>query len=199
MDTKFKEIELKYSASNISLQRFLTFCQERDPIKYLTGFGPDYFYSNSKDETYFQRYRVASEYKELTLKRKLNSENNVIRTERNMKMHKSMTKDKIDGYMKEIGYEYNTMLYKVCHVFEYSYYSLVYYICFDAGMSEMARFIEIEMKEEYPWESINHAISELNAMEIICKPLGLKKKDRINESLFELFRIPAKLKKEECL
>lgn len=196
MDTKFKEIEYKYSAEHITMDDFFKFCRDRNPHKHVIGFGPDHFYHSLTDKNSFHRFRIASDYKELTLKKKLNNENSVVRIERNMQMHMTMTKEKIDGYLKELGYEYNTTIYKSCHVYEFDYYTLVYYICMNENMEEIGRFIEIEMKEEYPWQDVDHALSELNALEIICKPLGLRKKDRINESLFELFRVPAIIKKE---
>lgn len=184
---KFLEIEHKYNASDIPLSVFTKFCKERDPMAYVCASGYDYFFSHKSDANAFCRYRHGADMNQLTFKRKTTEANNRVRTEHNIDLAPNMRRTQIEAFLKEFGYSYNTEIFKSCFVYKYSYYTLVYYICYDADMTELGRFIEIEMSEEKNWSN-GEAEAELVILEKLCKPLGILPQARIRRSLFEMFR-----------
>lgn len=186
--TKFSEIEVKFRADDISLGKFHEFCKNRPNLQsYITAFGPDHFYSNTKDTDSFCRHRVGADMNQLTFKRKTAGTNNFIRVEHNIEL-KGASGEQIAALVKEFGYDYNTSIQKVCFVYKYDFYTLVYYFCYDLDMKELGRFVEIEMCEDYNWANQQDAWDQLVAMERICRPLGISPQGRIKRSLFELFR-----------
>lgn len=185
---KFSEIETKYRADDITLTKFHEFCKERPNLKsYVTAFGPDHFYAKVSDTDSFCRHRVGADMNQLTFKRKTSDANNFIRTEHNLNLN-NITVEQVAALVKEFGYDYNTSIQKVCFVYKYDFYTLVYYFCYDLDMQELGRFVEIEMCEDYKWANQQDAWDQLVAMERLCKPLGLTPQCRIKRSLFELFR-----------
>ena len=186
---KQKEIEFKYDASDIKLTDFIEFCKSRDPQKYVEASGYDYFYESPSDIDGFYRLRVGHDIFQLTYKRKTTAANNFIRDEDNLDMQRSATaKEQIEAHIRRHGYVYNTSLFKNCFVFNYDLYTLVYYICYDADMKEVGRFVEIEMSEEHSWPSEKEAYSNLLLLEKLCKSIGLIPQARIKNSLFERYR-----------
>lgn len=189
MSNKYREVEFKYSAENISLETFETFCQGRDKLKSKAiAFGPDYFYQNASNPDAFCRHRVGPEFNQLTFKKKTTDANNYVRTEHNVDLQPHMTVEQIAAMVSEFGYKFNTTILKSCFIYQYDFYTLVYYICYDKKMEQLGRFIEIEMAEDHGWRTPDEAWDALVAMERICKPLGISPQARIKRSLFELFR-----------
>lgn len=185
---KHKEIEFKYRADDITLTKFVEFCTTlKGTPKYIEAAGYDYFFSSPKDEDGFYRIRMGHDTRQLTYKNKTKESNNYVRDEHNLNFAKSMTRDYIEGYVKSLGYEFDSKLFKNCFIYAFETYTLVYYICYDADMKELGRFVEIEMSEEYAWPTEADAWNELVAMERICRPLGISPQARVKRSLFELF------------
>ncbi len=145
-----REIEFKYRADNISLTDFYAFCEglKGAAPKYLEASGYDYFFDKADDEDGFYRVRIGHDIRQLTYKHKTKDTNNYVREEHNLDFSGNMTKEYIEGYVKSLGYEYNTKLFKNCFIYKYSTFTLVYYICYDADLKELGRFVEIEMSEE---------------------------------------------------
>ncbi len=186
---KHLEIETKYNADSISLVAFNDFCQSlKGSPKYLEAAGYDYFFDSDKDEDGFYRIRIGHDLRQLTYKHKTKDTNNYVRDEHNLNFASSMTKEYIEGYVKSLGYEFNTRLFKNCFIYAFETYTLVYYVCYDSDMHELGRFIEIEMSEDYPWPTEQDAWNELIAMERICRPLGISPQSRVKRSLFEMYR-----------
>lgn len=181
------EIEFKYRADDIDLTAFIAFCQEREPVKIVNAAGYDHFYQNIKDLDVFCRHRIGPDMNQLTFKRKTTDSNNFIRTEHNIDLL-SASREQIASLASEFGYIHNFSLYKNCFIYCYDLYTLVYYIVYDEAMKESGRFVEIEMKEDYPWSSEQEAWEQLLVFEKLCKPLGLSAQSRIKRSLFELYR-----------
>ena len=100
----------------------------------------------------------------------------------------SVTNDAVTALVKELDYHYDATIFKNCFIYNYEHYTLVYYVCYDENMTEKGRFIEIEMKEDYPWMDEAEAYHELTVLEKLCNGLGLSKAKRENKSLYELFR-----------
>lgn len=183
-----KEVEFKYNAKDISLTEFMKFCEKREPVHHIYAAGYDHFYENAKDPDAFCRHRLGPDMNQLTFKRKIDDANNYIRTEHNVDLMRTMTQEQISALLLEFGYKFNVSIFKTCFVYVYDYYVLVYYIVYDLDMKELNRFVEIEMKEDYPWEDRNHAWDELVTTERLCKSLGINVKLRVKPSLFEMYK-----------
>ncbi len=185
---KHLEIEFKYDASEVSLDAFKAFCDKRGPSTNTCISGIDHFYSTPTDGERFLRHRMGSETNQLTMKIKKSVDNSFIRTEHNINLDKPVSFEQVGALCNDLGYTYNTSLFKTSFVYFYEWYILAYYVCYDSGMKETGRFIEIEMSEIHPWTSESEAWNELLILERICKPLGLSSKKRITASLFEMYR-----------
>lgn len=182
-----REIEFKYPAT-VSLSTFKGFCQDRKADKFSIVSGYDHFFSNLKETESFYRHRVNTNENELTFKRKTVQENSFIREEHNIDLPLSVSEDKIKALCAINGYTYDSSIFKNCFIYNYAFYTLVYYICYNVELKELGRFIEIEMKEDYSWTNEQEAFGELVTLERLCKNLGLSPDNRINKSLFEMFR-----------
>lgn len=183
----FTEVEFKYRADGVDLSAFKAFCIDKKPKNSLIASGFDYFYSNEKETDSFFRLRVSPSFNQLTYKKKTNDNNNYVRTEHNIDLQLSLTKEQAEAFVGEFGYEYNTTIYKNAFIYFYDYYTLVYYVCYDEGMKELGRFIEIELDENQDFGTQESAWSELTILEKLCKPIGITAQARIKKSLYEMF------------
>lgn len=181
---KNKEVEFKYKAS-VSIEEFKRFCVDKNPLDLLVIAGYDHFYSNLKDKDSFFRHRTSFKDNELTFKRKTALNNSFVRTEINIEIANGS--DSIAELCKEMGYEYNTSVFKSCLVYTHKNYVVSYYICYDSNMKELDRFIEIEVREDR-WDNEKEAWDELLVLEKVYKPLGISTSGRIKSSLFEMYR-----------
>jgi adenylate cyclase class IV len=185
----FREVEFKYRADNIGLEAFVNFCTAFKGLKKtFSASGYDHFYDSPKDPGAFQRLRVGPDANQLTFKRKTEDANNFIRTEHNIDLAPTTSRENIEAYIAEGGFSYNTSLFKSCFVYEYTRHIFVYYVCYDTDMKETGRYIEVEMSEDYPWASESDAYEELTVLEKLMKPLGITPQSRVKKSLFELYR-----------
>lgn len=186
---KFKEVEFKYRADEISLEKFVQFAKQNGPDKYIEASGFDYFYENPKDEAGFYRLRVGHDTYQLTYKQKTTAANNFIRHEDNLNMDRSnTTQPQIEAHIARHGYKHNTTIFKSCFIFKYDLYTLVYYVCYDTDMHELGRFVEIEMSEEHAWPSEQEAYNNLLVLEKLFKCIGLVPQARVKKSLYELYK-----------
>lgn len=185
---RYKEVEFKYDASSISLESFNTFCLSRKPTKIKSTSGYDYFYSNDKEDMSFGRYRTGPDIHQVTFKKKTAEEDNFIRTEINVDLAPSANELVVNAMFDLLGYKFDFTLFKQCMIYEYEWYTLVYYICYGENMTEMSRFIEIEMKEDFEWKSEKQEWNELLLIEKTSRDLGIDSKNRLKKSLFELYR-----------
>jgi adenylate cyclase class IV len=185
---KYKEIEFKYRADNISLLEFTEFCKRGNPKGLITASGYDYFYGDSKGSDAFARHRVGPSFNQLTFKRKTTDKNNFVRTEHNISLALDVTPEQTEALCKEFGYEFNFALFKNAFIYEFERYCFVFYVCYDTKLNELGRFIEIEMSESHPWASEQEAWDALTALEHEARPLGLSAQKRVRNSLFEMFK-----------
>lgn len=187
---KFREVESKYNAKDISLTDFTKFCEARDPhhIKLVEAAGFDHFYANPSQPDAFYRHRVGQIMNQLTFKRKTTDANSNIRVERNVDLAPGVTKEQVAAEVGEHGYVYNTSIFKYCKVYFYDWVILSWYVVYDSDMNELGRYLEIEANEDYNWKTEQEAWDSVVVMEKLCKPLGLTPQMRIKRSLFELYR-----------
>lgn len=185
---RYKEIEFKYKADNISLKDFVKFCVARNPLTIVEASGFDHFYASIKDQDAFCRHRIGPDFNQLTFKRKTTDANNFIRTEHNLNLSTSMKREAVEALCGEFGYKYNVSVFKNCFVYFYDWCVLSYYVCYDNSLKEIGRFIEIEANEEHEWPTEQDAWDAVVVMEKLCKTLGLTPQARLKKSLFELYR-----------
>lgn len=188
MSLQHKEVEFKYRAK-VSLTDFHKFCTTtRNPVKYLLISGWDSFYSNTDLPTSFYRHRINTLENQLTFKKKISLDNNFIREEHNIDLPLSVSDQKVSDLCGVHGYKYNISIFKNCFIYNYEYYTLVFYIVYDLNLNELDRFIEIEMKEDYDWGSEEEAYSSLITLEKLCKSLSIGPDERVNKSLYEMYK-----------
>jgi adenylate cyclase class IV len=185
----FLEVETKYNANDISLEKFREQCKKLLPIREKLVRSYDHYFEKKKNE--FIRYR-AGQSPELTVKKKTVDHNNFVRIEVNVPIAKKRTEFErlqiITAFCDSLGFKHNFTIFKVCHIYYYEEYNIVYYVVYDKELREQTRLIEIEMDETYNWKDKKQAWSALLKVEKSMAALGLKKKNRVNESLYEMFR-----------
>lgn len=189
---KFTEFECKYRTSKEILPIFnrLTLV---DGSEFLYVEGPDAFYT--KHEGHFGRYRKSampnSKFAQWTIKEKpVGAKNNNIRFESNWNVS-GTPPEEIHAAALKMGYEYNTTIYKKCHIYTFSDATLVFYTVTQEGSDKEHHFIEIEvdestidsLTEEQAWDVIRKYENKLARLEV---PISAQK--RMKLSLFEMFK-----------
>lgn len=185
---KFKEIELKYSADDITYESFLKVI-EKLPVrkKMMVSSFDDYFVNDVGD---FVRYRHTDDKGELTIKRKLSKSNNNQRVEVNIPTSGDNLAA-IDAFAGLLGYKHNFGIYKTCNIYWFDKVDLVYYVVYDKEFKELRRFIEIEALEEgVEWTSEEDAFNEVVKYERLLEQIFITPQHRLKKSLFEIFRRP---------
>lgn len=182
-----KEVEFKYRADKIALDKFKEYCIAKSPSEYTMVSGHDHFFSNPNLPDCFWRHRIGPQNNQLTFKRKTSPQNSFIRIEHNIDLDNNTELDKVDALCTDLGFPFNTTIFKTSFIYVYDWYILAYYIVYDINMKETGRFIEIEIREDAGIPE-KQAWSELVVLEKSCRTLGLTSKDRVTESLFEIYR-----------
>lgn len=180
----FKEIETKYSADNINMKDFVSLVSPLNPEWVMVSSYDDYF-TNDKEE--FIRYRYHDTMGELTIKRKTSDINNNNRIEVNLPTN-GKSSAVVEAFVKLLGYELNFSIFKTCKIGILDKIVLVYYVVYDRDLNELRRFIEVEAREDFRWESEQAAWDEVTKYEAMLAPLGITPKNRLKKSLFELFK-----------
>lgn len=182
------EIELKYDASKISLNKFIAACESQNPSLVITVSGFDHFYKNIKDKNSFCRHRVGNDMNQLTFKRKTEKSNNYIRIEHNIDLQKVVSRAAIEALMSEFHHTYAGSIFKTAFIYKFEDHILVYYICYNSNMKELGRLIEIEIDEEKSTHDPDWAWGRLLSLEDkLSNKLGISEKTRIKKSLFEMY------------
>lgn len=189
------EFETKYRTDAGNLVKFKDIADAIPGLKkFLYVQGPDCYYikpNASEEDVDFARYRKAEHTNDggtLTFKQKTNKKNSVIRNEDNLDLAKHMTKAQINAVVKRLGYEFDFKIWKMCHIYEYSDATLVFYTVTDDSNKE-ADFIEIEVDEKTIGNlTEDEAWDIIRKYEKILEPLGITSKNRTRLSLFEMYR-----------
>ncbi len=182
---RFKEIETKYDASNIRMEDFLKVIKELPIRKKLMVSSYDDYFTNLEGN--FVRHRHNDNHGELTIKRKVNDNNNNDRVEVNLPISCDNPQI-VSAFLDLLSYSHNFSIYKTCNIFWTGKVDLVYYVVFDEELREKRRFIEIEADESLEWESEAEAWNEILHYEKLLEPLGITPQHRLRKSLFEIFK-----------
>lgn len=182
----FKEIEFKYDASDVSVEKFIQLVESTLTIKkkMMVSSYDDYFTDNQGN---FIRYRHHDNRGELTIKRKVTDKNNNERIEVNVPTAGDNLKT-VSAFVDLLSYKHNFGIYKTCKIYWVDKIVLVYYVVYDKELKELRRFIEIEADEDLQWDSEQQAWDEIAKWEKTLEPLGITSKNRLKKSLFEIFR-----------
>lgn len=184
-----KEIEFKYRADGIPFSKFREFCSGlKGVVELITPSGTDVFFAKAGDNTTFFRHRRSGLASELTLKKKTTESDNFVRNEYNIDINPEHSENYIGHMLKELGYDREFLLHKNSCVYVGDWFLLSYYICYDDDMGEVGRFIELELREDVDYPTIEAAWDNLLILEKLCRPLGITPLGRIKQSLFEMFR-----------
>lgn len=182
-----KEIEFKYRLKFNDLANFVALGDKLNAKKFI-AMGWDFFYDNNVAPNQFYRHRVGIDTNQLTLKRKVQL-NNYIRVEHNIDLASNVSADNIATYLNDIGFHYNTSIYKWALGYKTEDYTLVYYVVSEEGTAyPKTVFIEIELTEGKDWGSDKEAMKKLQSLEKKFKVLGIGPKNRVKESLYELYK-----------
>jgi adenylate cyclase class IV len=183
---RFREIETKYDASEITLKSFTDLIKSKFKVRKFLRVGSSDDYFVDKDNNYL-RYRHKEGRSELTIKRKLDQHNNNKRIEVNLPTT-GATIEAVAQFAELLGYKHNFCVYKTCDIYWIGTVIVCYYVVYDEEWKEQRRFIEIEADEELEWESETQAWSAVESYEEEFEPLGIKAKSRLKKSLFEMFK-----------
>ena len=185
---EFIEFETKYEVQGDLLHPFKELIEEEIGYdKFLYVQGTDVFFTKENEEGFFARYRRADHSNEaqFTLKKKHTENSSIKRTETNWDVSgTSFTEVKVGAEL--MGFEYNSSIWKGCHIYNREDATLVFYSVRDESR-KIAHFIEIEVKEgvgyseEESWEIIKK-------YEKLLAPLGIIAQKRKQKSLFEMYR-----------
>lgn len=183
---KFREIESKYDASEISLKAFVGLVESSWKVKkhLLVSSYDDYFVDKDGN---FLRYRHKDGRGELTIKRKLVEHNNNKRIEVNLPTDGNAL-EAVSQFAELLGYKHNFCVYKTCQVYWIDNMVICYYVVYDEEWKEQRRFIEIEADEDHQWESEQQAWNAVEQYEKVFEKLGITPKNRLKKSLFEMFK-----------
>jgi adenylate cyclase class IV len=182
---KFKEIEFKYDADGVSMNRFVELMETMKIDKKMLVSSYDDYFTDAQGN--FIRYRHHDTRGELTIKRKTSNLNNNERIEVNVPTEGNNLKA-VTAFVDLLGYQPNFGIYKTCNIFWIDKVVMVYYVVYDKELKEKRRFIEVEANEDLPWESEQQAWDEIQKYEQMLEPLGVGPKNRLKKSLFEIFR-----------
>ena len=183
---QFREIEAKYDASEITLKDFIKLVESKYKVnKRLLVSSYDDYFTDKNDN--FLRYRHKYGRGELTIKRKLDEHNNNKRIEVNVPCDGN-SMPSVTQFAELLGYKHNFCVYKTCEVFWIDNVVICYYVVYDEEWKEQRRFIEIEADEDQQWESEASAWACVESYEKDFEVLGIKPRNRLKKSLFEMFK-----------
>jgi adenylate cyclase class IV len=179
-----KEYEFKYNAETIKLEDFHKTCKILNPIEIKEVSSWDVYYTDKQNN--FIRYRNSLSKPELTIKRKINENNNQDRIEVNIQL-KDNKESTILAFTDLLGYKENFRIYKNCCIYYYDNVDIVYYIVYNENMKEIGRFLEIEFLEDKAADP-KLVFDILKDYEYSISNLGILPQNRLKKSLFEMYR-----------
>jgi len=190
MSEDFLEIESKYSADEIDRMAFKDLVRSFNPKSFIYVESKDVYYLRDDEAL---RYRMPSFNKlsgeenraELTFKKKHKDNNNLIRTEVNLRVDLN-DPNLVDAFCTGIGYVKDFEIDKCCDIYYFDDADIVYYSVKDEN-GKYSYFLEIEALEnnqgtkEQSWETVLK-------YEKMLLPLGITPQKRKKLSLFEIYR-----------
>lgn len=186
---KFTEFETKYRVEGSQIYKFKEIVEQLEgDYKFVYAQGPDWYYT--KEDGSFLRYRKADNEKraEVSFKEKPEgAKNNIQRKEINWRVDVTDKEAIHEGALMQ-GYEFNFKIWKLCHIYNFKEATLVFYTVKDEN-AKLDHFVEIELNEETIHKiTEEEAWEKIRKYETILEPLGITYRNRLNKSLFEMYR-----------
>lgn len=187
------EFETKYKIEEVKLIAFKKLAASIEGLKsflYVEG-GDVYYTTKTASEASFARYRKAEFEKNpkawLTFKKRLVKGRSYKRKEPNILVNGTPLTE-IEAALSMHGYIRNFSIYKLCHIYKFLDATLVFYTVTDEADND-ASFIEIEVDEAtISNKTENEAWDVIRKYEEHLEPLGITYKNRMNLSLFDMYR-----------
>lgn len=188
MSNKFLEIETKYDANDIDRLQFKKLVKSLSPKSFVYVESSDIYYVNK--DGLFLRYRLPVENMdddraELTPKIKHTEQNNIVRTEPNLRVDLN-SPERVESFCNSIGFNKNFSIYKMCDIYHFEDAILVYYVVRDEN-DKHSNFLEIEVNEELDI-SKEEGMSIIQKYEKLLSSIGISAQRRKRLSLFEMYR-----------
>lgn len=187
------EFECKYRTDEkelIKFKRLVEAIPEEKTFHYAQG--PDIYYTTKLNvDCAFARYRKASHEKKptawLTYKKKLVNNRSYKRKEPNIFVTGTPL-EAVETALQMHGYSRNFQITKFCHIYYFEDATVVFYTVVDEKDTHFS-FIEIEVKEETISEKTeDEAWEVIKKYESYLEPMGITYKNRMQKSLFDLFK-----------
>lgn len=179
-NTLHLEIEQKYNAQEIDWDDFVSIMKAFKPYKQLHVAGQDTYYQCGK---IILRWRQGKDKNEVTIKKRKSKKSAFVRVEIDWDLSGN-SDETIKKGLKAMGYKKLFSITKVCAIFWFKKrngkVSIVLYDVFSSGFPKR-RFLEIEADKGQDHKASKKLVRSWE------KALGLTKKQRVNESLYELY------------
>jgi adenylate cyclase class IV len=190
-DIKVNEIEFKYMADDVSLEKFNEMAESLNPIEYKEVSSWDTYFSGDGLPFEFIRYRQGNT-PELTIKIKKKDTNNNSRIEYDVPLSgntpKKLLSLLVKGFCSAFGFTENFSVHKYCSIYFYEKVDMVFYICYNKSMREIGRFIEIEYRKDVPCSSEEEAMNVVKEFEQHLLKFDISAANRTKRSLWERYR-----------
>jgi hypothetical protein len=189
-DIATHEFEFKYDATGVKLGKFKAFAEKHDPLRFIEVASWDTYYANkdTKSNIEFMRFRQGPS-PELTIKSKLNENNNNKRIEIDLPLdNHRLNESVVKAYCDSMGFEENFRLYKVCFIYFYEKVDIVYYISYNEEMKEVGRYVEVEARKDVAFDTSEEAWDAVIQFEQKLAYLGITPQNRMKKSQWEINR-----------
>lgn len=187
---KFKEIEFKYNADDLNLEKFIEANNALSKeYKRIDVSSWDVYYTKKNKDDRFIRLRKG-DTPELTFKLKI-AENIWEREEVDVDLKpKEDQEEKVTRFCEFVGWKWNFKIHKICVIFDYGDYNTVYYTVQDTNLKEIGRFMELEFNKdkvkEYGEDGAFEALKNLEKE--VFEKTSISHRNRLKSSLFDMFK-----------
>lgn len=184
---RHSELELKFSAEEVEVDKFRTWCIGLNPVGYKTRAYPDHYYRN-RDAVV--RHRRLPGPGELTVKQRKSSRSIVDRLEINLGFAEATTHDDVTEFLHATGWVAEFILQKhFSHVFWFKHgeaeIAVSLYEVKRADTGETRRFLEVEVER-------SSDVTEEKARQLLslwggCAANEFELDEPMNDSLYEIY------------
>lgn len=192
---KDKELELKYSADGVNMDKFDEFSRSMNPERTLEIASWDVYFASPTDSSKlpfeFMRLRLGKR-PELTIKIKTDEKNNNNRIEVDVPLDPNISQEElvetVKMFTRQFGFVENFRIFKYCKIYFYEKIDTVYYVVYNEAMKEKGRFIEIEARKDVKFDSSDEAWNLIKDYEQRLSQFGITPQSRMRRSQWELWK-----------
>lgn len=183
---KFSEFETKYEVDPAHLEQFGSLLQEstRHYEIFLYDGRDDYYVD--KENNYI-RHRVCEEDQELTIKRVLDSDT-THRIELNLDVGRT-DEEVVSKFPSILGYKYNFTIFKNSLVYYFADAAVAFYTVNTKDRKKPKSFVEIEVYNNIKDLDEKKAWRIIKKYEKILSNIRVTEAERLNKSLFEMYKL----------